>query len=76
MYELDGIKGTNGNLYGEDVIFGKSVIVLSGIGNYKYFEYMVKKMAPKRIKNLNFPDHHFYIQKDIDTIIRCFNAGK
>ncbi len=48
----------------------KKVLIISGIANPEYFEFLVKRyLKPKKIFSLTFPDHHYYRKKDIELII-------
>ena len=44
-------------------------LIFSGIGNHKTFITMLRKYNFNVIKDLEFPDHYKYSQKDIDDII-------
>ena len=44
-------------------------LVFSGIGNHKTFISMLKKYNVNIIKEIEFPDHYIYLQKEIDEII-------
>ena len=44
-------------------------LVFSGIGNHKTFITMLRKNNINVIRDLEFPDHYKYSQKDIDDII-------
>ena len=44
-------------------------LVFSGIGNHKTFISMLKKNNINIVKEIEFPDHHRYLQKEIDDII-------
>ena len=44
-------------------------LIFSGIGNHKTFMTMLRNNNINIIKDLEFPDHYKYSQKDIDDII-------
>ena len=44
-------------------------LIFSGIGNHKTFITMLRKNNINVIKDIEFPDHYKYSQKDIDNII-------
>ena len=54
----------------EDLHFlqGKKVLALSGIGNPKYFSYLLRKCKLEVTKEVIFPDHHPYTDQDLVVI--------
>ena len=52
-------------------VFDKSekYLVFSGIGNHKTFVSMLRKNNINIVKEIEFPDHYKYLQKEIDEII-------
>ena len=44
-------------------------LVFSGIGNHQTFISMLRKNNINIVKEIEFPDHYRYLQKDIDDII-------
>ena len=44
-------------------------LVFSGIGNHKTFISMLRKNNINIVKEIEFPDHYKYLQKEIDDII-------
>ena len=44
-------------------------LVFSGIGNHKTFISMLRKNNINIVKEIEFPDHYRYLQKEIDDII-------
>jgi tetraacyldisaccharide 4'-kinase len=48
----------------------KKVMLLSSIGDPKYFKEMVKGLGANIVAHLIFKDHHDYKKKDIDNIIK------
>ena len=44
-------------------------LVFSGIGNHKTFISMLRKNNINIVKEIEFPDHYKYLQKEIDEII-------
>ena len=53
----------------EDIKLENSFIVFSGIGNHQTFISMIKKYHLNVIKEIEFPDHHRYSEKDINNIL-------
>ncbi len=51
-------------------------IVFSGIGNHKTFISMLKKNGLNILKDIEYPDHHKYTDRDIDKIISIANNLK
>ena len=45
-------------------------LVFSGIGNHNTFIEMLKNYGLSIIKDIEFPDHHSYTNKEIDKIIK------
>ena len=80
---VDGIKkyihniDPNINIYQGEYIplnineFDKSdkYLVFSGIGNHRTFVSMLKKNNLNIVKEIEFPDHYRYLQREIDDII-------
>jgi len=46
----------------------KNILFFSGIGNHNTFFFMLKKCGLNIIKDIEFPDHYQYSEKDIDKI--------
>jgi tetraacyldisaccharide 4'-kinase len=47
---------------------GKKVLALSGIANPSYFSFLLKKCGMEIVREMIFPDHHFYTTKDLASI--------
>ncbi len=47
---------------------GKRALVFSGIANPVYFSSLVKKCGMEIVKEISFPDHHFYTAKDLASL--------
>ena len=47
----------------------KKYLVFSGIGNHKTFISMLRKNNINIVKEIEFPDHYRYLQKEVDDII-------
>ena len=47
----------------------ENYLVFSGIGNHKSFISMLKKNKINILKNIEFPDHYNYSDKDINNIV-------
>lgn len=54
----------------------KKVILLSSIGDPKYFKETVKGLGANVVASLIFKDHHDYEKKDIDNIINACKDRK
>ena len=50
---------------------GKKVIAFSGIGNPKPFEDILTKADVILAKHIVFADHHWYTERDIDTVVQA-----
>lgn len=58
--------------YKLDHLNGKSVMLLSSIGDPEYFEETVRDLGSNIVEHIKFPDHHDYRRSDMDFIIkRC-----
>jgi tetraacyldisaccharide 4'-kinase len=49
----------------------KKVVLLSSIGDPKYFKETVKALGANVVASLIFKDHHDYEKKDIDNIVKA-----
>ena len=58
-------KGEQEELYS---LKGKKILVLSGIANPNYFSSLLRKCRTEIVSEAIFPDHHFYITKDLSSI--------
>ncbi len=47
---------------------GKSAVALSGIGNPQLFEKALIKQGISVLGSYRFPDHHYYLDKEIDEV--------
>ncbi|BDU50656.1 tetraacyldisaccharide 4'-kinase [Haliovirga abyssi] len=56
-----------------DFIKGKSILLVSGLGNPKSFENTVMEFDPKKIKRVDYPDHYSYNIEDIKGITEIKN---
>jgi len=45
------------------------ILALSSIADPDSFEFMLKKLTPKKFIHLTFPDHYVYTQKDVNKLI-------
>ncbi len=50
------------------------ILIISGIANSKNFVDYVKNNYSKKIKHLNFGDHHNFSQKDINKIEKIYSS--
>ena len=48
----------------------KKYLVFSGIGNHNTFVSMIKKVGLNVIKEIEFPDHYMYTDKDLNFILK------
>ncbi len=55
---------------------GKKLILLSSIGDPKYFKEMVRALGATVVAHLIFQDHYDYTRKDIDNITKACNERK
>jgi len=58
-------KGEQEELY---ALKGKKILALSGIANPNYFSSLLRKCEMEIVSEAIFPDHHFYIPKDLSSI--------
>ena len=68
-YKVTNIKDFDGNMPGLHSISGKNLLIFSGIGNPHYFRKVVENNKGKVIKELIYPDHHWYKDKDLKDIL-------
>jgi tetraacyldisaccharide 4'-kinase len=54
----------------------KKVVLLSSIGDPKYFKETVKGLGANVVASLIFKDHHDYQKKDVDNIIKACTERK
>jgi len=45
------------------------ILALSSIADPDSFEYMLKKLTPKKFIHLTFPDHYLYTKKEVNKLI-------
>ena len=57
-------------LFGVDMLRGKSALIFSGIGNPQGFENCISELKINIAKSFRFADHHDYAQADIESIIQ------
>ena len=68
-YKVTNIKDLDGNMLGLHSISGKNLLIFSGIGNPHYFRRVVENSKGTVIKELIYPDHHWYKDKDLKAIL-------
>ena len=51
-----------------DSLKGKKILALSGIANPDYFSSLLRKCEMEIVSEAIFPDHHFYLPKDLSFI--------
>jgi len=64
LYRID----LPGELKGLDILRGKKIAALSGIGDPSSFEKLLKGAGADIVLNLRYPDHHEYRQNDLRII--------
>ena len=60
---------TNLNEFDKD----NNYLVFSGIGNHQTFISMIKKYGLNVLKDIEYPDHYKYVDRDIDNILSIAN---
>ncbi len=60
---------TNLNEFDKD----NNYLVFSGIGNHQTFVSMIKKYGLNVLKDIEYPDHYKYVDRDIDNILSIAN---
>lgn len=56
-------------LFGIDLIKGKTLTLVSGIGNPDSFEQSIKDLGAKVGLSYRFPDHYYYTRSDLEKIV-------
>jgi tetraacyldisaccharide 4'-kinase len=51
-----------------DSLKGKKVLALSGIANPDSFSSLLRKCEMEVVREITFPDHHFYRPRDLTSI--------
>lgn len=69
-YEPMGLISPSDEWEGIETLKGKRVLVLSGIANPESFLSLVRKFQVEVVREMIFPDHHFYTSRDIDLLKR------
>jgi tetraacyldisaccharide 4'-kinase len=62
--------------YSPESLGGKSVLLVSGIGNPKSFTKLIEQCGIQVVRELIFPDHHPYPSDDIDAIYDIARSRK
>ena len=57
----------------EDFNKSNNYLVFSGIGNHQTFVSMIKKKGLNIVKDIEYPDHYKYLNKDIEKIFSIAN---
>ncbi len=57
----------------EDFNKNNNYLVFSGIGNHQTFVSMIKKKGLNIVKDIEYPDHYKYLNKDIEKIFSIAN---
>lgn len=50
------------------------ILALSSIADPDSFEFILKKLTPKKFIHLKFPDHYVYTKKDVNKLIDCLHG--
>lgn len=67
-FEPRGLVGPRNEWEKLHTLKGKRVLAFSGIANPSYFSSLLKKSGMEITRELVFPDHHLYSQKDLALI--------
>ncbi len=67
-YEPIGLVGPMEEWEALHSLKGKKVLVFSGIANPLYFSSLLKKCGMEIVREIRFPDHHFYSAKDLASL--------
>jgi len=63
-------------IHGLDYARNKTALLLSSIGDPDYFGSTAKDIGVRALAHLTFPDHHDYIRRDIDKVIKICDEKK
>ncbi len=69
-FKAEGLIDSCGGKKGLDYLNGKRVLAFSGIANPQYFTALLKEQGAIVVKELIFPDHHWYSSNDYKKIER------
>ena len=58
-----------------DLIVGRKVVAFSGIGNPSAFRRTIENLNIEVAAFLSFPDHHYYMDSDINDITRALTGA-
>ncbi len=67
-YETRGLIGPEGESEELPSLKGKKVLAVSGIANPHYFSFLLKKCGMEIVREMIFPDHHYFSPKDLISI--------
>ncbi len=67
-YQPMGLGDAEGREEALDVLKGKKVLALSGIARPDSFASLLRKCGAEIVSEAIFPDHHFYLPKDLSFI--------
>lgn len=62
--------GKSNELLKTDILEGKTVTLVSGIGDPDSFENLIISLGIDIGLSFRYPDHHHYLQKDLENIVR------
>ncbi|MDD5680766.1 MAG: tetraacyldisaccharide 4'-kinase [Candidatus Omnitrophica bacterium] len=77
FYKAAGLKkASSDTITPLSYIKGRRVVLVAGIANPEYFEWMVKNLGAVVTARFYYADHHLYSGKDMDGILeKCTAAG-
>lgn len=67
-YEPIGLVNFKGEREALHLYEGKKILALSGIAHPEHFSFLLKKCRMEIVRELIFPDHHRYTDKDLSLI--------
>jgi tetraacyldisaccharide 4'-kinase len=65
LFQINNLK----NELPPEQIKNKKILIISGIGNPEAFIRTINKYKPALIKNISYPDHHYYSLRGIKKIV-------
>jgi tetraacyldisaccharide 4'-kinase len=67
-YQPTSLIGPKGEQEALTSLKGRKILALSGIANPDYFSSLLRKWGTEIVSEAIFPDHHFYVSKDLSFI--------
>ena len=62
--------------HSSDLLQGKRVLAVCGIGYPEAFVMTLRRCSPERVELLSYPDHHVYTEADAQQIYAAFQGTK